>query len=142
MSNYISPYLRRTLEEIENDFWGDSDDDDSYLIKTVHKLRRKKIEDFETEDLRIMIGQDRGLSILVPLALQKLEENILAEGDYYEGDLLKSVLSCEKKFWEYQPHLKQNLIKLFETNKDLLRTSDITPGIRNKLFEAFDEFIK
>ena len=46
-----------------------------------------------------MIGQGFGLNYLVPLAIDQLKINILAEGDYYPGDLLKNVLTIPQDFW-------------------------------------------
>lgn len=68
---------------------------DSYLARTIHALRRKPIGEFSTEDLRITIGQGEGIPYLVPLALERLEENPFLAGDYYPGDLLLAVLRAE-----------------------------------------------
>ena len=43
-----------------------------------------------------MIGQD----ILNPLAIEVLQENPFAEGDYYRGDLLSVVMQVEPGFWQ------------------------------------------
>jgi hypothetical protein len=47
-----------------------------------------------------MIGQSIGLRWLVPLALEMLKQNPLAEADLYPGDLLNSVLAVESDFWD------------------------------------------
>ena len=77
----------KTVENLENDFWGEPMDD-SHLVLTCHRLRKKPLGDFETEDLRIMIGQNIGLKYFIPLAIDTLLDNVLAEGNLYEGDLL------------------------------------------------------
>ncbi len=61
---------------------------------------QKPIGEFTTEDLRIMIGQDIGTVFLVPLALEKLAADPLAEGNCYPGDLLCSVLNLPGQFWQ------------------------------------------
>jgi len=94
----------RTLQELDGEDWGEPAYN-SYLVSTVHRLRRKPLEGFTIEDLRIMIGQNIGLAYLVPLAIEKLRDNPLAEGDYYPGDLLKSVLGIESLFWKTHPDL-------------------------------------
>ena len=43
----------------------------------------------------MMIGQDIGSKYLLPIALKKLQENPLAEGDFYEGDLLYNVIRSQ-----------------------------------------------
>jgi hypothetical protein len=55
--------------------------------------------EFTSEDLRIMISQGIGLPNLVPLALETLEVDPLAESDFYPGDLLAAVFSVDDSFW-------------------------------------------
>ena len=90
-------FQEKTLENLEKDFWG-KPDHDSHLVRTCHQLRKKPLKDFKIEDMRIMIGQNIGLKFLIPLALEKLRQDILSEGDYYIGDLLKAVLTSETEF--------------------------------------------
>jgi len=88
----------KTLEALEKKKWQPADFD-SFLVKRTHELRKKALNDFTIEDLRIMIGQQIGLDYLVPLALEVLKGNPFAEGDFYEGDLLQNVLKIESWFW-------------------------------------------
>lgn len=46
-----------------------------------------------------MIGQGIGLPHLVPLALERLEQDPWVAGDHYEGDLLMNVLRVPAEFW-------------------------------------------
>jgi hypothetical protein len=112
----------KTLQELENNDWGEPTYD-SYLVSTVHRLRRKPLEEFTTEDLRIVIGQNVGLPYLIPLALERLEENLLAEGDYYPGDLLKSVLLAERTFWKTRPELRAAVETILSRAERLLQQS-------------------
>ncbi len=88
----------KTLDELEGTEQSEPPDD-SYLVTTCRRLRRKPVGRFSVEDLRIMIGQGIGLRHLVPLALEALEREPLAQGDYYPGDLLGSVLGVAGEFW-------------------------------------------
>jgi len=47
----------KSIQQLENDYWPpiSKGESSSYLIKTCHELRSKKIGTFEIEDLRIMI---------------------------------------------------------------------------------------
>ena len=90
--------LDNTLEQLDKEDWG-KPPYDSHLVTTCYKLRKKPLRDFTTEDLRILIGQNINLQILIPLAIDRLKQNILDEGDYYEADLLKNVLSSDKNYW-------------------------------------------
>ena len=86
--------MSKTLEELDDEDWGEPNYP-SHLVTAVHRLRRKPLGEFTTEDLRIMIGQNLGLKHLLPHAMEILRENPLASGDFYDGDLLLAVLRCE-----------------------------------------------
>lgn len=116
--------------------------DTSYLIYTCNNLRKKQLKLFEIEDLRIMIGQSIGLNYLVPLAIEVLKENILAEGHFYDGDLLNSVLTSDKVYWIENSSNWETICELFEQNKVLLNEFDTTWRIRKELFDNYTIFKK
>jgi hypothetical protein len=93
----------QSLEQIEGDFWGDPPADATRLIATVHELRQRPVEQLGIEDLRVLTAQRVGLAVVVPLALARLEENPLAEGDFYPGDLLVAVLRVPPAYWQSHP---------------------------------------
>jgi hypothetical protein len=88
-----------TLEQIEGQVWGDPPADASNLVKTVHDLRRKPVGQLNAEELRVLLSQQTGVDVIVPYALNVLEHNPLAEGDYYPGDLLVAVLKLPTEYW-------------------------------------------
>ncbi|WP_210463375.1 contact-dependent growth inhibition system immunity protein [Rufibacter roseolus] len=131
----------KTLESLEKKIWPSLDPEEStYLIRTCSSLRKKPLQDFTTEDLRIMIGQNIGLKYLIPIAIETLESNILAEGDYFEGDLLQSVLKSDKRYWELEKENRQKICKIFDFNKIVLQEFDTTKDIRKDIFDAFHNF--
>lgn len=136
----MSP-LQQSLETLENQRWS-APDGASNLVQTCHALRKKPLADFEVEDLRIMINQNLGLKYLMPLAIQTLQQNILAEGHFYPCDLLQAVLSSEKLYWEKEPANWNSVCTLFRQQQALLDASDTNRGIKRALFEAFDTFKK
>ncbi len=83
-----------TLTELESEDWGEPPFP-SHLVTECHRLRKVPIGDFTTENLRIMIGQNIGLDHLIPMAIQVLRRDPLASGDFFEGDLLRSVIRSE-----------------------------------------------
>ncbi len=131
--------INNTLEQLDQQDWGEPEYD-SYLVKTCHQLRKKPLKDFTTEDLRIMIGQNINLEFLIPLAIEKLKEDILAEGNYYEGDLLNNVLNSEKQYWLSNKTNWQTVCKLFEQNIMRLKKFDTTNEIKSTWFENFKIF--
>jgi contact-dependent growth inhibition (CDI) system CdiI-like immunity protein len=88
-----------TLESLEGEYWGDPPPGSTYLVRTVHHLRRKAVVSLSSEDLRIMIGQSVGLDHLIPRALDVLVVDPLVQGDLYPGDLLTTVLRVERPYW-------------------------------------------
>lgn len=68
-----------------------------------------------------MIGQEIGLYYLIPLAFETLKDNLFAEGDYYEGDLLKSLLDVDTKFWDNNKDYWQQLNELIENRRQEIK---------------------
>jgi len=118
----------KTLEQLEKDVWG-PDTYGSKLTSTIHRLRKKVLNDFSIEDLRITIGQQEGLPYLVPLAIEVLKEDISAEGDFYEGDLLKAVLTVDPKFWKENREYWETVHFLIKTKKQKVKQMEIDTDI-------------
>jgi hypothetical protein len=115
-------WRQKSLESLEKNTWPAlSSDEGSYLIKTCNSLRKKQLQDFTTEDLRIMIGQEIGLYFLMPLAIETLTNNLFAEGDMYEGDLLKNVLDVDTKFWDDNKNYWQQLNDLIKDRRQEIK---------------------
>ncbi|MDR3693980.1 contact-dependent growth inhibition system immunity protein [Mucilaginibacter sp.] len=71
----------KTIEHLEKVKWP-CHEFNSFLVNRMQELRKIPLNKFTTEDLRIMIGQEIGLYYLIPLALEKLTDNLWAEGDF------------------------------------------------------------
>jgi hypothetical protein len=110
---------KRTLQELEQTEWQEPEFK-SHLVTTCHLLRKKPLEQFSVEDLRIMIGQGIGLPFLVPLATDVLEANPMAEGDFYAGDLLNAVVSVKPIFWSNHPELHRRINSVLRAIERLL----------------------
>lgn len=119
-SKFENNWLYKSLENLEKNHWEKIPDDESYLVTTCCKLRKKPLNDFNIEDLRIMIGQNIGLKYLIPLALDILEKNILAEGHLYEGDLLNSVLTSNKEYWKSEMDNWNKMCLIFHNNLNII----------------------
>jgi len=91
-------WRNKALENLEKDKWPHNNFG-SHLVRRTQELRKVPLNTFTTEDLRIMIGQQFSLNYLVPLAIEVLKEDLWAEGDFLEGDLLKNVLAVKTEFW-------------------------------------------
>lgn len=93
----------------------------SYLTQRCFELYKTPLNEFKTEDLRIMIGQQIGLDYLIPLAIDTLKKDLFAEGDYFEGDLLKNVLLVDTSFWDNNKKHWQILNDLIKNRRDEIK---------------------
>ena len=141
-TKFENNWRSKSLESLEKDFWGEIPKDESRLVTTCHKLRKKQLQEFDTEDLRLLIGQNIGLKYLIPLALEALKTNILAEGDLYEGDLLKSVLTSDSNYWKNEIENWVQMCEFF-TNKISVIEQDVAQDdTGRKILKVFREFKK
>jgi hypothetical protein len=130
-----------TLNELEGAGWADPIVD-SPMVKRIRALGQVPLREFMAEDYRLIISQQRALRTLVPLALELLESDPFADGDFYVGDLLVAVAKVRQEFWAANPSLRARVKlvlaaaiarvdELDETDRSMLE-----PGIRAK----YDEF--
>jgi hypothetical protein len=99
-----------SLEEIEDDYWDDPPADTTRLISTAHSLRKRPVGELDHEGLRLLISQQIGLAILVPLALDHVERDPLGGGDLYPGDLLDALMRrVPESYWQVHPDQRVRL---------------------------------
>jgi len=79
-----------------------------------------------------MIGQQIGLEFLVPIALERLAENPFAEGDFYPGDLLMTLLRLPAGYWHKHSDLRWELADIVQDAASAIDT--LLPEI--KRFQA------
>ncbi len=80
------------------------------LVARCAELIKIPLNEYSVEDLRLMIGQGLGLQYLIPLAIEKLNNDLFVEGDLYKGDLLANVLRVNRAFWKQNPDLRVKLM--------------------------------
>lgn len=124
----------KSLQEIEKQEW-ERPDGESHLAKECKRLWQVPLGELNTENLRILIGQNISPIYLVPLALDILEMNPIAEGNKYKGDLLNSVINLPEDFWLNNQTLNNRLVEVkieLETINQTIST-ELLP-----LIEKFD----
>ena len=109
--------VNRTLDELD----GGASARGTMMSKSS-KERKIPLRKLTTEELRIMIVQNRSLKYLVPLAIERLLKEPLLKGGQYAGDLINALLTVEKKFWVtdlngYIPMIKSIIDKAEEITK-------------------------
>jgi hypothetical protein len=108
----------KSIEELENDYWKEESDFPTNLIKRCFEYRKIKISELSVEQIRLLISQKIGIEFLIGIALEKLEQNIIIEGDLYEGDLLDSVSKIPTNFWIKNSTEFLVFRNIFESNKE------------------------
>lgn len=101
----------KTLDELERLVWLHSNFG-PHVVQESRRLRTVPIGHLSVEDLRLLIGQGIGLPHLVPLVIERLTENPLAEGAHYRGDLLNFVLALPEAFWREHPALNNEVVEI------------------------------
>jgi len=131
----LRPTRDKTLLELEG-AGGAVSTFDRHLVEAVRRLRRLPIRDYRIEDLRLMIGQGLGLPYLVPLALDVLESDPFAKGDYYPGDLLRMVTSVPQEFWSDHPSFRRRAAHVVRRALQGFDQAETLPELRSELWAA------
>jgi hypothetical protein len=118
--------------------------DSSYVERNFYRLHNVPIKDYELADLSFMIGQNTALEYLVPIALEKLKENLFLEAEDYEGDLLSNLLTINDKpnYWHNHKKEKQQLIELCDNLKERLYELDTTWDIKKGINKEYENFLE
>ena len=147
LSNPISAHLKNapselkrimgwTLSQLINEKWQDEEPrvDASYPVRHMFELYQTKVSNFTVEDVRFLIGQKTALEQMVPLSLYVLDDNILASGDFYDGDLLQALLRVPVEYWEKHTIQMQTLLGMLKANEAYLEMNindkDLLCGIK------------
>jgi len=68
------------------------------LVRRSLELLKVQLNEFTTEDLRLMIGQGFSLPYLVPLAIEKLTEDLFAGGRLLPWRLISGFAKNQSSF--------------------------------------------
>lgn len=96
--------LNKSLLELEEWTWlrqpsGDDLQSDR-LTMELDCLSKKKLCDYNNSDIYLAVSQEKGLRFTLPLAIRLIEDEILIECEFYEGDLLKAVLQVSPEYYQ------------------------------------------
>ena len=109
----------KSIEQLESDYWKDIKFP-SELVKKCFDFRKIPIKNLSIGQVRLLLGQKIGVEYLLPKAVNFLRVDILAEGDYYPGDLLTFILGLNESDWNGNRELQQELESLLAANKSKL----------------------
>jgi hypothetical protein len=128
--------LSKSLEELENGKWN-KPDFDSNLAKECHRLWSVPVSELSVENLRMLIGQTIGLEFLVPVALDILAVNPLAEGAMYKGDLLANVAAIPESFWQQYPEFNNQVVEIKNELEIIIGTitEELVPSLSSRVYQ-------
>lgn len=128
--------VSKSLEELEGEKWS-KPDFDSNLAKESCRLWSVPISELSVENLRMLIGQKIGLKFLVPVAVDILAVNPLAEGAMYKGDLLASVATIPENFWQEHPELNNQVVEIKNELETIVGTikEELVPSLGTRVYQ-------
>lgn len=118
-----------TIENLEKQDFGNPSEAPTNMVKRCLELCKIPLDKFTVEDLRLMIGQEFSLEYLIPLAIEHLQPDFFAEGDFYPGDLLNNVLSVDTKFWMANRDLWEKINELINNKRKEIEESRISTAL-------------
>lgn len=111
----------KSIEQLENDYWTEPKEFTSGLVANCHKYRKIPIDELTIEQLRLLIAQKVGLKHIIEIGISELDKNILAEGDFYEGDLLMAISNVQSEFWNENKTEFLTFKNIVERNSELIK---------------------
>ncbi|PZR23508.1 MAG: hypothetical protein DI535_23800 [Citrobacter freundii] len=101
-----------------------------------HQFVRVPVKDLSIEQIRLLLSQDVGTIFLLDKTLQLLETDILADGDFYPGDLLSAALNINRIYWDSKPELAARLSVLLGQKSSLIRDAG-----HKRLYKEVERFM-
>lgn len=126
------PDFSRSIQELEESDWGDPKPADTWMVRTIHAIRRKPVSSLTDEELRLAVSQQVGEPFVVFLAIERLEQDPLLEGGCYPGDILSALIrQTSEEVWDSNPGLRSKLTSSYE--RALARAAEDTDSFRESL---------
>jgi hypothetical protein len=129
--------INKSLEEIENDRW-DPPSFPSGLIIRCYEARKKPIRDLKACEIASLISQDISRDIIVPIAIDIITTNPWVSGDFYDGELLVSLISDMNAYWTRHPDQLEKVVGLIKVALKTTEQDEDKCDIRQKLQSFID----
>lgn len=118
-------FFSQTLSDMLHKEWRDEIPyDDSSVVQHMYYLFHTPARRWTVEDYRYLVGQKTRLDIILPKVFEILQHDIKVSGDFYDGDLLNSVLQINADFWEQHKDLYNTACMLIKNNMDKLSKTE------------------
>ncbi len=111
----------KSIEQLEKNVWKELSEYPTDLVEKCYQYRKVSISELNIEQIRLLVSQQIGLEHIIGISLNKLEQNILAEGHFYAGDLLVAVSGLPTEFWHENKNEFLIFINLVMENSEILK---------------------
>ena len=111
----------KSIEQLEKDSWKEPSEFPTEIVEKCHRYRKISIAELTNEQMRLLISQEIGIDHLIGPILRRLEQNILAEGNLYKGDLLVSISRIPSKYWAKYESEFHFLKEIVDLKSDLIK---------------------
>ncbi len=118
----------KSIEELSGYCWLESDFG-SHVVMTSHAMRRKPLDELSLEDIRMGTMQHIGPTYLIPVAIEAVENDPMAESFNFPAEITLQLL-LPHEYWVWHPTLGDRLQRVYErveeaadTQNDYWRTS-------------------
>jgi len=88
--------LYRSIEALEGDVWPEPGESDTAMIRACHALRKKDLRFLTPNEIRLAFSQQVGADFLKEMAVSILEKHPAIDSNYFDGDLLLSVMNSNQ----------------------------------------------
>ena len=113
MTKRVHEILGRSIDELRGSVIdGVEEEAPTDMVRRIISARRKPLNQLADDEIGLLISQGEGFPFILDLVMPKLEEDPLFYGGYYEGDVLKNLLTAEDAVWHARPHYKDQLPEL------------------------------
>ena len=116
MAKLRNNWRDNTLEDLEKEVWGEPNHE-SYLVRRSHEIRKLPLKHMTNDDISMMLRQQSSLDYIVPLAIDKLQTDILAYGESgCEGAIMDAIIRVSVDFWKDNKDYWTAIKKLLDDN--------------------------
>ena len=104
----------KSIQELENDFWPDQKEYPTGLVERCHRYRKIKIKDLQIHQIITLLIQDIGSDYLMPLVLERMDNDISEEDDFDGSSFLESIDFFSDEIFKRNPEMYKATLELLE----------------------------
>ncbi|RZL44285.1 MAG: hypothetical protein EOP00_20355 [Pedobacter sp.] len=103
----------KSIQELENDFWPDQKEYPTGLVERCHRYRKIKLKDLQIHQIITLLIQDIGSKYLMPIVLERMDNDISEEDGYDGSSFLESIDFFSDEIFKRNPELYKAVLDLF-----------------------------